>query len=272
MDHQMDRSFRSKVIIDLIIVRRHSRCRANESELNPRRTIERWEEGKKEEGGRRGGGKKGKKGKKKKKEARSRRGNSVVSCRLLDRVDWAAVGGRYAILNKFSWLGYCPPVNLTAWRPTSICDIVIAGVPAKPRMHCGCTAALRGLPSVYQSHLPAAIPDWQFPPFRIFSFFLLFSIVDNFFPETTTVKETLPEGSRIDRYVRAIPDWFEIISSIPHFFFFFRAGRRFLPKITIVKEKRCYWIRRFQVDDFLYFKNFFLFFLVIENFSRETRK
>lgn len=106
-----------------------------------------------------GGKKRRRKKKKKKKEARSRCGNSVVLCRLLDRVDWAAVGGRYAILNKFSWLGYCPPVNLTAWRPTSICDIVIAGVPAKPRMHCGRTAALRGLPSVYQSHLPAAIPD-----------------------------------------------------------------------------------------------------------------
>lgn len=119
--------------------------------------VERREKKRRGAGGE--GGRKGKKGRKKKKEARSRRGNSVVSCRLLDRVDWAAVGGRYAILNKFSWLGYCPPVNLTAWRPTSICDIVIAGVPAKPRMHCGCTAALRGLPSVYQSHLPAAIPD-----------------------------------------------------------------------------------------------------------------
>lgn len=64
----MDRSFRSKVIIDLIIVRRHSRCRANESELNPRRTIER-EEGKKEGGRGTGGegGRKGKKGRKKKK-------------------------------------------------------------------------------------------------------------------------------------------------------------------------------------------------------------
>lgn len=223
MDHQMDRSFRSKVIIDLIIVRRHSRCRANESELNPRRTIERWEEGKKEEGGRRGGGKKGKKGKKKKKEARSRRGNSVVSCRLLDRVDWAAVGGRYAILNKFSWLGYCPPVNLTAWRPTSICDIVIAGVPAKPRMHCGCTAALRGLPSVYQSHLPAAIPDWQFPPFRIFSFFSSFFDRRQFFPwdddSQGNVTRTFADRSIRSRDSRLD----EIISSIPHFFFLFSS-------------------------------------------------
>lgn len=106
---------------------------------------------------------------------------------------------------------------------------------------------------------------------EFFLLFLLFSIVDNFFPEMTTVKETLPERSRIDRYVRAIPDWFEIISSIPHFFFFFPAGRRFLPKITIVKEKRCYWIRRFQLMIFFILKKFF-FFLVIENFSRETRK
>lgn len=170
--------------------------------------------GGKKRGGEAGGegGRKGKKGKKKKKEARSRRGNSVVSCRLLDRVDWAAVGGRYAILNKFSWLGYCPPVNLTAWRPTSICDIVIAGVPAKPRMHCGCTAALRGLPSVYQSHLPAAIPDWQFPPFRIFSSFSSFFDRRQFFSwdddSQGNVTRTFADRSIRSRDSRLVRDHF----------------------------------------------------------------
>lgn len=105
---------------------------------------------------------------KKRNRSRCGNGNSVVLC-TVDRVDRPAVGGRYAILNKFSWLGYCPPVNLTAWRPTSICDIVIAGVPAKPRMHCGRTAALRGLPSVHRSHLATSIRDWQFPWFCLFS-------------------------------------------------------------------------------------------------------
>lgn len=73
MDHQMDRSFRSKVIIDLIIVRRHSRCRANESELNPRRTIERWEEGKKEEGRQEG------RGEEREKKGRKKKGSEISS-------------------------------------------------------------------------------------------------------------------------------------------------------------------------------------------------